>query len=50
MMQRIQNLCDNLRGKMGREVGGGFQREETCVYLRPIHVDVWQKQSHSIMK
>ena len=36
-------LCDNLRGGMGREVGGMFKREETYVYLWLIHVDVLQK-------
>ena len=30
---------------VGKEVGGGFRRERTCVYLWPIHVDIWQKQS-----
>ena len=28
---------------MGREMGGMFKREGTCVYLWLIHVDVWQK-------
>ena len=28
---------------MGWEVGGRFKREGTCVYLRLIHVDIWQK-------
>ena len=28
---------------MGREVGGRFKREGMYVYLRLIHVDVWQK-------
>ena len=28
---------------MRREVGGRFKREETYVYLRLIHVGVWQK-------
>jgi len=27
---------------MDREVGGKFKREGTYVYLRLIHVDVWQ--------
>ena len=27
----------------GREVGGKFKREGTYVYLRLIHVYVWQK-------
>ena len=25
--------------------GEGFKRERTCVYLRPVHIDVWQKPS-----
>ena len=28
---------------MGREVGGKFKKEGTCVYLWLIHVDVQQK-------
>ena len=28
---------------MGWKVGGRFKREATYVYLRLIHVDVWQK-------
>ena len=40
-------LCDNLEGWDGREVGGGFKRVGTYVYLMPIHVDVWQKSSQS---
>ena len=31
------------RSGTGWEVGGRFKREETCVYLWLIHVDVWQK-------
>ena len=31
------------RGGIGWEVGGKFKREETCVCLRQIHADVWQK-------
>ena len=31
------------RGGMEREVGGRFTREGTYVYLRLVHVDVWQK-------
>ena len=30
-------------GGMGWEVGGGFRKEGTCVYLWLMHVDVWQK-------
>ena len=32
-----------LRGGMGWEVGGGYKREGTYVYLWLIHVDAWQK-------
>ena len=28
---------------MGREMGEGFRREGTYIYLWLIHVDVWQK-------
>ena len=28
---------------MGREMGEGFRKEETYIYLWLIHVDVWQK-------
>ena len=39
-------LCDNLEEWHGEGGGGGvFKREETYVYLMPIHVDVWQKPS-----
>ena len=31
----------NLEGWDG--VGGGFKREEACMYLWGIHVNVWQK-------
>ena len=34
-------ICDNLKGWGG--VGGYFKREEIHIYLRLIHVDVWQK-------
>ena len=37
--------CDNLEGGMGREVGEGLKREGIYIYLRPIHVEVWQKPS-----
>ena len=30
---------------MGRDVGVGFEREGTHVYLMPIRVNVWQKPS-----
>ena len=33
------------RGRMRREVGGKFKREGTYVYLRLIHLDVWQKST-----
>ena len=36
-------LCDNLEGWDGEEVGGRFKREGTYVYLWLIHVDIWQK-------
>ena len=36
-------LCDNLEGWDGEEVGGRFKREGTHVYLWLIHVDIWQK-------
>ena len=29
---------------MGRELGRRFKREGTYIYLRLIHVNVWQKQ------
>ena len=29
---------------MGREEGGGFRIENTCIYLWQIHVAVWQNQ------
>ena len=38
-----QGLCINLRGGMGREMGGSFKREEIYVYLQLIHVEVGQK-------
>ena len=34
-------VCDNLERWDG--VGGRFKRDGTNVYLRLIHVDVWQK-------
>ena len=37
-------LCDNLGGRMVREAGEGGSRGRRCVYLMPIHVDVWQKK------
>ena len=30
---------------MGWEVGWGFRKEGTCVYLWLIHTDVWQKST-----
>ena len=36
-------LCDKLEGGMGWKVGGRIIREGTYVYLRLIHVDIWQK-------
>ena len=38
-----QALCNNLEGGMGRQMEGRFGREGTCVYLRMILIDVWQK-------
>ena len=45
MMQGPQSRCSVTawRGGMEREVGGRFMREGTYVYLRLVHVDVWQK-------
>ena len=40
-----QGLCTNLEG---REMGGGFKREGTQVYLRLIHVEVCRKQQNSV--
>ena len=40
-------LCDNLEGwdgvRWGGRLRGRFKTEKTYVYLRLIHVDVWQK-------
>ena len=36
-------FCTLMRGVMGWDVGGSFQREGTCVYLWLMHVDVWLK-------
>ena len=36
-------MLSNNPGGMEWKVGGRFKREGTCVYLRLIHVDVWQK-------
>ena len=33
-------LCDNLEDGLGREEGGRFKREGTCVYLWLTYVDV----------
>ena len=38
-----QGLCINLRGGMGREMGGRFKRPGTYVYLWLIYVEIWQK-------
>ena len=47
MMQGAQSRCSvtTWREGTGREVGEGFRGEGTRVCLRPIHVDVWQRQS-----
>ena len=39
-------LCDNLEWW---EVRGRFKTETTYVYLWLIHVDVWQKQYHTVI-
>ena len=36
-------LCKNWERWDGERDGGRFKREQTDIYLRPIHVDVWQK-------
>ena len=36
-------LCNNLEGWDGRKVARKFKRKGTCVFLRLIYVDVWQK-------
>ena len=36
-------LCNNLEGWDGEEGGREVQEEGTCVFLRLIYVDVWQK-------
>ena len=36
-------LCINLEGWMGWEMGGGYKREGIYVYLWLICVDVWQR-------
>ena len=36
-------FCDNLQGQDGWEVGGGFKREGSSVYLLLVHDDVWQR-------
>ena len=35
-----QGLCINLRGGMGREMGGRFKRKGIYVYLWLIHVEI----------
>ena len=39
----IQGTQKPARDKKGREVGEGFKREGTCVYLMLIDVGAWQK-------
>ena len=48
MMQgpKIQCPVTTWRGKVGREVGGGFRREGTHIYLWPIHIE---SESHSVV-
>ena len=38
-------LCNNLEGGMGKEMGGRFKRKGTYVYLWLSHADVGQKQT-----
>ena len=38
-----QGLCDRLKGRLGKEMGGRSRREGTWVYLWLIFVYVWQK-------
>jgi len=40
MTQGTQGLGDRLKDGMGRKMGGRSQREETCVYLWLILVDL----------
>ena len=49
-LQKVkQGLCINLEGWDGEEMGGRFKREGIYVYLRLIHVNVWQNY-HNIVK
>ena len=42
-------LCDDIEGWDGvHDEGGRFKREGACVYLWPIHADIWQ--NHNIVK
>lgn len=47
MTQGAQGRCsvNTWQDGRGREVGWGFRREGTHVYLWPIHVDVGQRPS-----
>ena len=42
---RQKVFLDNLRDRVGREVGGWFRMKGTHVYLWMIHTDVWQNPS-----
>ena len=42
-----KELCSNLEGGVGREMGERFKSEDTYVYLWVIHVDVWQKPTNT---
>ena len=50
MIQGTQSWCSMITWRDGvrREVGGGFRREETHVYLWLIHID--GKSHHNIVK
>ena len=43
MIWGTQSQCSVTTWRNGeeREVGGGFRRKRTHVFLWPIHVDVW---------
>ena len=47
MKQGTQNLCSvkTWRDGVGKGVGRGFRMEGALVYLWPIHIDVWQKNT-----
>ena len=45
-----RRVVQTWRDWVGREVGGGFRMEGTYVILTPIHVNVWQKKNHNIVR